>query len=122
MKILRGIVIHGEKIGRTLGYPTANLTTRAWRRSGLGTGLYAGISVIRGVRYPAVVILGVPGKRIQRRGKAEVYLVGWHGRLYGKRLEVQIRKKLRPVLAFRTRTALLRQIKRDIRQTVRLAS
>lgn len=112
----RGRVIRGRRVGRRLGFPTANLAVRAPGR------LPAGVFAVqaRGARLdgPRLGVLNV-GTRPTFEGSAvrhvEVHLPSWKGNLYGAVLEIRLIRKIRPERRFSGLGALKAQIRRDIR-------
>jgi len=117
MRIIKGTVIRGEKIGKKLGYPTANLSRRVFGRRKMRNGVYAAEVLFGGTTYRALLVIGVPGVRRRfNKGKVEVYLLRFRGNLYGKKLMVRAYKKLRPIKSYADVTTLKRRIRLDIRQ------
>lgn len=107
----QGRVQHGQKLGRTLGFPTANL---AWPLANPLRGIFAVRVGGAGLkRAPAVASLGtrpaVQGKELL----LEVHLFDFAGDLYGQRLEVEFVKKLRDEENFSSLDALVAQIEAD---------
>jgi riboflavin kinase/FMN adenylyltransferase len=109
---MEGHVTRGAGLGKTLGYPTANLCIRA-EPSPLG-GVLAAFSRVRGGCWlPAVTNLG---RRPAVGGKEpllEVHFFDFDEDLYGQRLEVQFVAKLRDELNFASLDGLVEQMKRD---------
>jgi riboflavin kinase/FMN adenylyltransferase len=112
---LEGIVAAGEEIGRTLGYPTANIQP-AEKQIVPGKGVYA-------VRTPfgdGVANIGtrptVGGEHIS----IEVYIFDFSGNIYGRELEVDFLHRLRDEAKFPDAEALKKQIEADIRQAKHL--
>jgi riboflavin kinase/FMN adenylyltransferase len=108
---LSGRVVHGARLGRDLGFPTANVPLR---RSPPLAGIYV-VEVQgywRGVasvgRRPTVNPVAVP--------LLEVHLLDWQGELYGKRLRVRFLRKLRDEAKFDGLPALREAIARDAEQ------
>ncbi len=109
---MEGHVIRGAGLGRTLGFPTANLAIRA-EPSALGGVLAAFSRVAGGPWLPAVTNLG---RRPAVGGKEpllEVHFFDFDQDLYGQRLEVQFVAKLRDELNFGSLDDLVAQMKRD---------
>jgi len=109
---MEGHVTRGAGLGRTLGYPTANLRIRA-EPSPLGGVLAAFSRVNGGPWLPAVTNLG---RRPAVGGKEpllEVHFFDFNEDLYGQRLEVQFVAKLRDELDFESLDDLVEQMKRD---------
>lgn len=116
--ILSGTVVHGKKLGRTMGIPTANLERN--NRSYLPYGIYGGTVVIGGdeseTEYDAVINIGrnptlKPGER-----SIEVHLLDFEGDLYGKEIYVRMIKHLREEKKFSSIDELKAQIEADINQ------
>jgi riboflavin kinase/FMN adenylyltransferase len=114
---MSGRVAHGEKLGRTLGFPTANIILR--RRPPL-----AGIFAVEAeLEETHAVLRGVAsvGRRPTVKENAppllEVHLFDWHGDLYGRHLRVRFLHKLRDEQKFDGLDALRSAIAEDARQT-----
>ena len=110
-----GEVIHGEKRGRDLGYPTANI--RLDRDCGLKHGIYA-VRVARGRGADRVLVDGVAsfGRRPTFDNGApllEVFLFDFHSSLYGETLDVAFMGYIREELKFADIDALVRQMDED---------
>jgi len=110
---LRGRVVAGDRRGRTLGFPTANLRVR----SGLllpPDGVYAvGVATGEG-RHAGVLNIGVRPTFGGRRRTVEVHLLDFAGDLYRHWLVVQLVERLRGESAFAGPEALRTQIAADI--------
>ena len=110
---LRGTVIEGDARGRTLGFPTANLSREGELLP--PPGVYAvDVEVVGGERHAGVANLGVRPTFDGRRLSIEVHLLDFTGELYGERLDVHFRASLRPERRFGDVEALKRQIGDDI--------
>jgi riboflavin kinase/FMN adenylyltransferase len=110
-----GVVIHGDKRGRDLGYPTANI--RLDRDCGLKHGIYA-VRVARGRGADRVLVDGVAsfGRRPTFDNGApllEVFLFDFKGDLYGETLDVAFIGYIREELKFTDIDALVRQMDDD---------
>jgi riboflavin kinase / FMN adenylyltransferase len=110
---ISGRIVHGEKLGRTLGFPTANIPLRhrpalsgifAVRVHGLGASPRAGVASV-GVR-PTVTHDGKP--------LLEVFLFDFNENIYGRRVTVEFVHKLRDEEKYDTLDALTRQIRADV--------
>jgi len=107
-----GHVVRGAKLGRKLGYPTANLKIRA-RPSPL-RGVFAVFARPAGGRWlPAVSNLGWRPAVGGREPLLEVHFFDFDKDIYGQRLEVQFVAKLRDELDFGSVDDLVVQMKRD---------
>lgn len=114
-----GPVAHGERRGRTLGFPTANLDDPGVFLP--QNALYAAIARLDdGTLRPAAVNLGGnPTFGVERR-KIEAHLLDFSGDLYGRRLSLEFCAKLRDVVRFPDKESLLRQMSRDVEETRRI--
>jgi len=110
---LRGEVTPGDRRGRELGFPTANLVPPA----GVvcpGHGVYA--AVANG--HPAAVNVGVRPTFDTGRGELiEAYLLDFDGDLYGQELRVRFLERLRGEQRFDTVEALIAEMHRDVERT-----
>lgn len=107
-----GRVVHGQKLGRTLGYPTANLPIRHGRAP--LHGIYAVRVDGAGLKqWPAVASLGTRPTVDGVEPLLEVHLFDFDGDLYGELLDVSFIAKLRDELRFDSLSALTEQMHRD---------
>lgn len=111
--LLHGTVIRGERYGRTLGYPTANLDHRYFRKNPQPKGVYAALAWVGRTRYDALGVVGVPGPR-HSDGKVEVHLLAFNGSLYGKKITALLVEKIRSLERYRNRALLVDRIRKDI--------
>jgi riboflavin kinase/FMN adenylyltransferase len=112
--VIEGHVEHGNKLGRTLGYPTANIHLRS--RVSPVQGIFATrIGVGEGpCSWPGVASLGVrPTVNQVSEPLLEAHLFDFSGDLYGRRIAVEFVAKLRDELKFDNLDALTVQMKRD---------
>jgi len=111
-----GTVKGGEKLGKKLGYPTANLSAHSEQFP--PNGVYLAEAWIQGVLYHGVVNLGyrptVSGERSER--VLEIYLLDFNRDIYGENVEVRFVRYLRPERKFDNLEALVRQIDADVQQ------
>lgn len=109
-----GVVADGEHRGRTLGFPTANLTEI--RTLLPKEGLYAARALVGGRFYPAAVNLGGNPTFGVDKTKVEVHILDWSGNLYGERLTIDFITRLRDIVPFRSRDELVGAMNADIEQ------
>jgi riboflavin kinase/FMN adenylyltransferase len=107
-----GEVVQGDRIGRTLGFPTANLLTDP-RRVMPPKGVYATRTEIDGTVYPSITNYG--GKPTIKKGAdlIETHVLDYSGNLYGKVIEVSFAEKLRDIQGFSSRDALSARLAAD---------
>lgn len=116
---VRSVVVHGEKRGRLLGFPTANLRPNP---EGLipADGVYAGTLTVGEATYPAAISVGdnptfegVPARQV------EAYVLDQELDLYGCTIEVAFIERLRGMVKYTTVEALIEQLRDDVVQTRR---
>jgi riboflavin kinase/FMN adenylyltransferase len=113
---VNGTVVHGDKRGRALGFPTLNLAVPRERLLPRD-GIYAMWATVNGQRVPAAASLGIRptfggGDRV-----LEAYLLDWSGDVYGDSVEAAFVKRLRDELRFASADELSAQIARDVEAT-----
>ncbi len=112
-------VLHGKRVGRTLGIPTAN---QVFPKGGIcpSHGVYATMATIDGKRYRAISNVGVrPSFDDGDRVNCETHIFGYEGDLYGKKLKIEFYRHLRGEIFFAERNLLIEQIQKDIELTNR---
>ena len=120
---LRGAVVEGDRRGRELGFPTANLVPDE-RMVCPGHGVYACLaeSPRRAPLRPAAVSIGVRPTFITGRGELiEAYLLDFDGDIYAQELRLHFLRRLRGERRFESREALVEQMRIDVEQTRELA-
>jgi riboflavin kinase/FMN adenylyltransferase len=113
---LTGTVVHGHKLGRTLGIPTANLHIP----EGLVIpkfGVYACVCHIDGVRYPAVTNIGTRPTVSGAGITVEPWILDFSGDLYDRPIALEFYRFLRPETRFPDLPSLQQQIRRDAEDT-----
>jgi len=108
-----GTVIHGDKRGRELGFPTANLQLDAG--CGLRHGIYAVRTAVGGRRYDGVASFGRRPMFDNGTVLLEVFLFDFSGDLYGASIDVAFITWLRDELNFASAGNLVRQMQEDSR-------
>ena len=115
--LLRGTVVHGDRRGRELGFPTANLAfdyTPALPALGIYLGRVSVPECGVGPGHPALVSIGVrPTFHDDGRILVEVYLLDWDGDLYDATLSVELEERLREERRFASVEELVAQMRAD---------
>jgi riboflavin kinase/FMN adenylyltransferase len=120
---LKGIVVHGEKRGREIGYPTANIGLDQ-----LATvpadGIYAGWLNVDDQRWPAAISIGTNPTFAGVRGRqVEAYAIDETDlELYDKTAKLEFGFRLRETIKFDGLAPLLEQMKKDCDQARKLTS
>ena len=116
---LSGTVVVGRRIGRTLGFPTANLDCDRMSKLLPADGVYAVIVSVDGAEWRGVANLGAQPTVGGLKRSLEIHLIDFHAQLYGMTLTVSFMSRLRDIRAFDSRDALAAQIQSDIDQCKR---
>jgi riboflavin kinase/FMN adenylyltransferase len=109
---LEGTVVLGDQRGGTLGYPTANLSVPA-ELLVPAYGIYAGSAL----GHRAAISIGVNPHYGGDERRIEPHLLDFDGDLYGRRLVVELWRRLREERAFSSEDELVAQITRDVEET-----
>jgi riboflavin kinase/FMN adenylyltransferase len=109
-----GRVLEGDKIGRQLGFPTANLEVTNLVLP--PHGVYVARADIDGKCFRAALNIGVrPTVTAGLQLRVEAHLLDFSGELYGRELELEVGSKLREERKFSDADALREQIQRDVK-------
>ncbi len=110
-----GAVIAGQQLGRQIGFPTANLPLD--EACAIPDGVYAArVTVAESAeRYDAMANIGRNPSVGGRKRRLEVHLFGFDGALYGRRIEVELLRRIRPERTFPSVEALGEAIAKDAR-------
>jgi riboflavin kinase / FMN adenylyltransferase len=112
---LEGIVVRGERKGRELGYPTANIDVGDPDKMLPKEGVYAAYGSVRGERLPGLLHLGPRPTFAGFAPTVELYLLDWSGDCYGERVRVEIVERIRDILPFSSVEGLIEAIREDER-------
>ena len=112
---IEGIVVEGNKLGRTIGFPTANISYPAGKVE-IPYGVYSSTVMVDGVNYNAILNYGKkPTVSLNNVNPvAEVHILGFNSDIYGQKIEVCIQKMIRSEIKFESIENLKQQIIRDI--------
>ncbi len=109
---LQGEVVHGDARGRTIGFPTANLSVSGQVLPALG--VYACLLRIDGQVLPAVTNVGVRPTFAASDVRIEAHVLDWQGDLYGRQVQLDVLARLRGEQRFAGIEALVAQIALDV--------
>jgi len=116
---LEGRVVAGEGIGRSIGYPTANIEPVA-EEVVPGRGVYAVSVNVGGATWTGVANIGIRPTIGTRGTSIEAYIIGFSGDLYGQELAMVFHHRLRDEVQFPDVEALKLQVAHDIERASRL--
>ena len=118
-----GVVVRGDRRGRDLGYPTANVETAPFTAIP-ADGVYAGHLVLREPRsgasldrLPAAMSVGTNPTFQGSRRTVEAFVLDWDGDLYGEHVGVEFAARLRPMRAFAGVEELVTAMADDVERT-----
>lgn len=110
---IRGTVQHGDKRGREIGYPTANLDMGPYLRPRYGIYAVTGRVLDTGETLQGAASLGIRPTFDPPKELLEPYFFDFSGDLYGRELEVSLHHFLRPEAKFDSLEALTAQMAED---------
>lgn len=109
---ISGKVVHGEKKGRTIGFPTANVLLNRCQTPILG--VFAVTVLIDGIEYGGVANIGSRPTLNGVRTQLEVHIFEFSGYVYGQPIEVMPVEKIRNEVKFASFDDLKKQIEKDV--------
>jgi riboflavin kinase / FMN adenylyltransferase len=118
--VLRGEVVVGDKRGRTIGFPTANVLPVA-QAVVPAYGVYAGFVLVGDQRFAACTNVGVAPTFARAESRVEAYLLDFDGDLYGRVVDVGFTHRIRGEKKFSGIDELKAQIQRDVEAARSLA-
>ena len=116
---MSGTVVTGDKRGRTLGFPTANIEVGP-DMVVPGNGIYATLAFVDGERHMAATSIGTRPTFDGKGRTIEAFLLEFDSNLYNRALRLEFVQRLRDELKFDSVDALLEQMELDVEQTRRL--
>ena len=108
-----GKVVEGDKLGRTLGYPTANLEYTDPDKIHLGEGVYAATVEINGVQNKGMLSIGKRPTLNDTIERVEVNIFNFDEHIYGQNIKVSVKKYLRPQEKYDSLADLKAQLAKD---------
>jgi len=115
---LCGTIVHGNKLGRTIGFPTANLMLEYKLKLLPQDGVYAVWAKFKDKYYPAMLNIGFKPTVLGLNRSFEVHILDFDKIIYGEYLEVELVEKVRDEITFPNIDALKYQLEKD-RETVK---
>ena len=112
---LKGRVVAGQKIGRQIGFPTANLEVDPLKLIP-SDGVYVVDVEVEGVEYRGVLNIGTRPTVSGDQRTIEVHIINFTGNLYGKEIELKFLRFLRHEQRFSSLDDLREQIRKDFNQ------
>jgi riboflavin kinase/FMN adenylyltransferase len=119
---INGTVVEGEKIGRQIGFPTANLKVNDWYKLIPGNGVYAVRVGFEGVTYNGMLNIGTRPTISGNDVTIEVHLFNFNQDIYTKNLRIEFVEKIREEEKFNQLTDLQNQLNHDKQKALSLLS
>ncbi len=113
-----GIVVTGQQLGRTIGFPTVNLAIDEALVSPANGG-YITACEVEGVAYPSITSVGNKPTVGEFVKNSETHIFNFSRDIYGKEIRVEFLEYIRPEQKFPSVDALMEQIKKDCEYAVR---
>jgi riboflavin kinase/FMN adenylyltransferase len=114
---LRGPIVEGDRRGRTLGFPTANIAVGI-DHALPAYGIYVTRAHLREDTYQSCTSIGIrPTFDVELRPTVETYLLDFDADIYGQELRIELLHRLRGEVRFDSAEQLIEQMHRDIRDT-----
>lgn len=117
---IRGIVQHGDKRGREIGYPTANLSVESYLRPKFGVYAVTGRILSTGQELKGAANIGIRPQFTPPKELLEPYFFDFSGDLYGQEIEVAFHHFLRGEAKFDSLEGLIEQMERDCTRAAEL--
>jgi riboflavin kinase / FMN adenylyltransferase len=115
-----GKVVHGEKMGRELGYPTANLVYTETDKIHFGEGVYAARAIVQGEMRTGMLSIGTRPSFNDVAERVEINLFDFAGDIYGEELIVIPVAYLRAQVKYETLSDLTEQMEKDKLRSLKL--
>ncbi len=113
---VEGTVVRGDRRGRTIGYPTANLQT-APHIAVPADGVYAGWLLREKSKLPAAISIGTNPTFEGRERRVEAFVLDFDADIYGEHVGLDLAERLRATLRFDDVAGLVAQMDDDVRRT-----
>jgi len=111
--LLDGLVIHGDRLGKTIGFPTANLQIEEVYKLIPGDGVYAVKVNVDGSAYNGMLNIGFRPTVDGQNKKIEVHILDFNKEIYGKKICITFVKKVRDEQKFESLDDLRKQLEKD---------
>ncbi|HZH65379.1 MAG TPA: riboflavin biosynthesis protein RibF [Flavisolibacter sp.] len=117
-----GRVVKGDQLGRTLGYPTANLELIHDDKIRLGHGVYAVYASINGERRKGMLSIGNRPTLVASEEKIEVNIFDFNKTIYGETVHITVEHFLRPQEKYPSLDVMVQQLHKDKEKSLELLS
>ena len=109
---IRGLVSKGSQLGRTIGFPTANVENTDYLLP--KNGVYFGYVYIENNKYKGMINIGInPTINLLNKRRLEVHILDFNQDIYNKEIKVEIVKKIRDETKFNSKDELIEMLKKN---------
>lgn len=109
-----GTVIHGDGIGKSLGYPTANLEITYKNKLLPSDGVYAVLVKVNDVEYLGMLNIGKkPTFKTEKKSTIELHILDFNKNIYKEEIKVLFFSRIRDEIKFESKEMLISQLKKD---------
>lgn len=115
---LNGLVVHGHKRGRDLGYPTANIKSEDSRKIIPRIGIYTVKVRFKNEWYGGMMSIGVRPTFEDKKRVLEVHLFNFDGLLYGQHIQIRFLKRMRDEVKYDSTEELVEQLHKDKKEAL----
>ncbi|HNP99064.1 MAG TPA: riboflavin kinase, partial [Bacteroidia bacterium] len=119
---LHGEVIKGDKIGTSLGFPTANIRIQESYKLIPDDGIYAVLVEVDKVIHKGMLYLGTRPTVDGKKHTSEVNILDFNKDIYGKSITVYLKTRIRGDMHFENLEQLKEKMKEDLRNATKLLS
>ncbi|OGH19492.1 MAG: hypothetical protein A3F31_03570 [Candidatus Levybacteria bacterium RIFCSPHIGHO2_12_FULL_38_12] len=106
---ISGVVIKGKQRGKALGFPTANIPVK----ENVEQGIYISKTKVENNWFNSITFIGIAKTFDDSSFQAETYLLEFSQDLYGRKIEIELIKKIRDNKKFRSTEELIKQMNKD---------
>lgn len=117
---ISGIVIHGDKLGSKLGFPTANIQVEETYKLIPADGVYAVYVTLEGVAYQGMLNIGNRPTVDGQEKRIEVNIFNFDEKIYGKRVKLSFVQRIRDEKKFENIETLSQQLSKDRQKAIEL--
>ncbi len=110
-----GTVVKDRQVGKTLGFPTANILIDS-QKFAIKNGVYSGIVKVYDKAYKSIINYGARPTFDLDKKLVEAHLIGFDGDLYGKQIEVEFLRFMREIQKFSSAQKLIEQLNFDVQR------
>lgn len=118
--ILNGTVVHGDKRGKSLGFPTANIQLENPSKIIPKKGVYATWIRVEESYYSGMMNIGERPTFEKANFSIEVHIIDFDEEIYGKEIQVQFVERIRDEMAFKGKNELIDQLNKDKEKTINI--